>query len=261
METLVVYDKILPETAEFFVEVGTTLGGYYLALKNKFNSEAHLPSIGTDGYELLTTGSTATQYAITNVSTINYLPIGSSCNLTFTDPTMDLIASARELMFRTALGIAVGNNSLVQTVSGLQFTTAAVYESQYVYLGIAVVLTGIAVFLVTLTFTGYSTLGRSVSMSPLETAKAFNAPILDSADSNADVNSLMQLVGEKSVRYGAVLIDAAAPGFGGVYAAGKDGTHATSAYIPSDIDSRRMRLGMAEEGIVQMPRKGWKFSG
>jgi hypothetical protein len=239
----------------------TTLGGYYLALKNKFNSEAHLRYVGADGYELLTTGSTSTQYAITNISTGDGLDIGSSCALTFNDPTMDLIASARELMFRTALGIAVGNSSLIQTVSGLQSNTPTVYESQYVYLGIAVVLTGIAVFLVTLTFAGYSTLGRSVSMSPLETAKAFNAPLLESADSNADVNSLMRIVGEKSVKYGAVPVDAAAVGYGGIYPVGKDGTQATSAYIAGEIGGRRMRLVLEEEGIVQAPQKGEKFLG
>jgi len=231
----------------------TTLGGYYLALKNKFNSEAHLRWAGAVGYELLTTGSTATQYAVTNVGTGDGLDIGSSCALTFTDPTMDLIASARELMFRTALGIAAGNSSLIQTVSGSQFTTPAVYESQYLYLGIAVILTGIAVSFVTLTFAGYSTLGRNVSMSPLEIAKAFNAPLLESADSNADVKSLMRVVGERSVKYGAVSID--------TYAVGKESTEARMAYGASEIDGEQTRLEMADERLVQMPWKGWKFLG
>lgn len=237
----------------------TTLGGYYLALKNKFNSEAHLRWVGAVGYELLTTGSTATQYAVTNVATGDSLDIGSSCALTFTDPTMDLIASARELMFRTALGIATGNSSLTQTVSGSQFTTPAVYESQYLYLGIAVILTSIAVFFVTLTFAGYSTLGRSVSMSPLEIAKAFNAPLLEGVDSNADVKSLMRVVGERSVKYGAVSIDAAVD-TAGTYAVRKEDTQARMAYVASD-DGGQTRLEMADERLVQMPRRGWKFLG
>jgi hypothetical protein len=259
-----IFDDIISHKINIDFDVAefgpTTLGGYYLALKNKFNSEAHLRWVGAVGYELLTTGSTATQYAVTNVTTGDGLDIGSSCALTFTDPTMDLIASARELMFRTALGIAAGNSSLIQTVSGPQFTTPAVYESQYLYLGIAVILTGIAVFFVTLTFAGYSTLGRSVSMSPLETAKAFNAPLLESADSNADVETLMQVVGERSVRYGAVFIDAATD-TGGIYAVGKEGRQARTAYVVSEIDGGLTRLEMADERLVQMPRKGWKFFG
>ena len=169
----------------------------------------------------------------------------------------DIINSARELMFRTALGIAAGNSSLLQTVTGTQTTTPAVYESQYLYLGIAVILTGIAVIFVTLTFTGFWLLGRAVSMSPLETAKAFNAPLLENADSNADVKALMTVVGERSVRYGAVSVDAS----GATYAAGKAGIQASTAYIPSENGGEQTRLEMADERIMQMPRKGWKFTG
>nr|KAK5436956.1 hypothetical protein LTR18_009321 [Exophiala xenobiotica] len=236
----------------------TTLGGYYLALKNKFNSEAHLRWVGAVGYELLTTGSTATQYAVTNVTTGDGFAIGSSCDLSFTDPTMDLIASARELMFRTALDIAAGNSSLIQSVSGAQSNTPAVYESQYLYLIIAAILTGIAVFVVTLTFVGYSVLGRSVSMSPLEIAKAFNAPLLESADSNADVKSLMCVVGERSVRYGAVSLDGSLD-TGDTSAVGKNEMQARQAHVPSEIEGGQKRLEMADERLVQMPRKGWKF--
>jgi hypothetical protein len=230
----------------------TNLGGYYLALKNKFNSEATLRWVGAVGYELLTSGSISAQYAITNVTTPERdLDTGSSCTLTFADPTMDIINSARELMFRTALGVAAGNSSLLRTVAGTQTTTPVVYELRYLYIGIAVALTGIAVFFVTLTFTGYWHLGRAVSMSPRETAKAFNAPLLENADSNADVKALMTVVGKRSVRYGAVSINAP----GDTYAAGKEGIHASTAYIQSENDGGQTRLEMAEERIVQMPRK------
>jgi Protein of unknown function (DUF3176) len=260
--TSTIFDDIVSHKININYDVAefgtTTLGGYYLALKNKFNSEAHLRWVGAVGYELLTSGSTSTQYAITNVTTPEGdLDIGSSCALTFADPTMDIINSARELMFRTALGIAAGNSSLLQTVTGTQTTTPAVYESQYLYLGIAVILTGIAVIFVTLTFTGFWLLGRAVSMSPLETAKAFNAPLLENADSNADVKALMTVVGGRSVRYGAVSVDAS----GATYAAGKAEIQASTAYIPSENGGEQTRLEMADERIMQMPRKGWKFTG
>ncbi|EXJ79179.1 hypothetical protein A1O3_08680 [Capronia epimyces CBS 606.96] len=244
-----------------YAEAGpTTLGGYYLALKNKFNSEAHLRWAGAVGYELLTTGSTATQYAVTNATTdTSAVDVASSCGLSFTDPTDDLLASARELMFRTALSIASGNSSMIQTVSGTQFTTPAVYESHYLYLGIAVILTGLAVTFVTLTFVGYQTLGRSVSMSPLEIARAFNAPLLESSNSNSDVKSLMRAVGERSVRYGAVSVDATADT--GAYVVGKDGSsQARTASTASNVDGGHTRLEMADEAVVQMPRKGCTFS-
>ena len=236
----------------------TTLGGYCLALTNKFDSVAHSRFSGAIGYELSTTGSTATQYAITNVTTGDDTAIAYTCELSFADPTMDLIASARELMFRTALDIAAGNSSMIQSVSGTQSNTPAVYKSQYLYLVIAVILTGIAVFFVTLTFAGYSVLGRSVSMSPLETAKAFNAPLLESADPNADVKSLMHMVGERSVKYGAVSVDGPV-NTGNTLAVGKNERRARQANVPSEIDGGQKRLEMADERLVQMPQKGWKF--
>lgn len=145
----------------------STLAGYYLALRNELNSEAHIRFGGAVGYELTTTGSTATQYAIADEDGDT-----NSCGLSFADPTMDLLAAARDLMFRTALSAGARNSSFIQSVPGMQSNAPAVYHSQYLYLGIAVMLTSLAVFFTTLTFVGYSTLGRSVSMSPLETAKA-----------------------------------------------------------------------------------------
>lgn len=41
-------------------------------------------------------------------------------------------------------------------------------------------------------------------MSPLETAKAFGAPVLDGANSNAECDSLLRDVGSMPVQYGAV---------------------------------------------------------
>lgn len=41
-------------------------------------------------------------------------------------------------------------------------------------------------------------------MSPLETAKAFGAPRLDGANSNAEVQSLLRAIGPMPVQYGAI---------------------------------------------------------
>lgn len=48
--------------------------------------------------------------------------------------------------------------------------------------------------------------GRAASMSPLKTAKAFNAPLLRSHDSNASIDNLLTDVGERPVRYGAISV-------------------------------------------------------
>ena len=56
-----------------------------------------------------------------------------------------------------------------------------------------------------LVFVGWWHVGRTVSMSPMETAKALKAPMLEILDSNEDANMLLQEVGDRLVRYGAVI--------------------------------------------------------
>jgi hypothetical protein len=227
-----------------------TLAGYYLALRNRFDSEAQLKFGGAIGYDLSTTGSAATQYAVTETN--DGSSPGNNCSLYFKDPTSDIIASARELMFRTA--IAAANSSTIQHVAASQTITVAVYLSQYRYLAVASAITAATIVVVTLTFYGYWHLGRKVTMSPIETAKAFNAPLLRNYDSNAPVNSLIREIGNRSVRYGAVTVSVALEGD----VARKESLHATTPQVTSDW---QMRLELADEQFVHAPRKGWTFSG
>ncbi len=50
------------------------------------------------------------------------------------------------------------------------------------------------------------TLGRRVSLNPLEFAKAFRAPLLDGANSNADRSQLAAQAGHVRVKYGAAAV-------------------------------------------------------
>ncbi|MCJ1340724.1 hypothetical protein MMC09_006020 [Bachmanniomyces sp. S44760] len=174
----------------------TTLGGLWLALSNKWDSTAHLRYVGAVGYELAATGSTANQYAMLDPGDESN---GSNCTLRFSNPMNDLVNSARELMFRTAVGAA--NSSNIQHISARQVASHPIYQSEYLFLGLATAITAFAVSIVTLTFNGYWRLGRPVTMSPVETAKAFNAPIWRNKDSNAKTKALLKEVGSRSVRY------------------------------------------------------------
>lgn len=65
--------------------------------------------------------------------------------------------------------------------------------------------TVLATIWVAIVFLSLWQLGRDMSMSPIEIAKAFAAPSLATAtDSNASVETLLQEVGNLKVRYGAV---------------------------------------------------------
>lgn len=176
----------------------STLAGFALALANQYNSVANIRWVGAVGYELTNTGSTASRYV--NTSTVS--AYNSNCSLAFNDPMQELLAAARELMFRTAIAAANGTN--IQTVSAQQITRAAVYESHYAYMVGALAITLLAMLLVLPSFHGYWQLGRQVSMSPLEIGKAFGAESLNPINSNARADQIVKRLGDNEIRYGLV---------------------------------------------------------
>ena len=82
------------------------------------------------------------------------------------------------------------------------------YNSDYVYLSVAVVFTLLSTFATIPVFLGWWKLGRNVSLSPVEIAKAFDATALVSSDSNLPAKDLLNEVGERQIRYGAVSLSA-----------------------------------------------------
>ena len=199
-------DKVhnLTEVALNTMSGPTTLGGFYKALRDTYASTANLRFTGSRGYEVLTTGATSNRYAVLEGSNSdsdsdNYL--GLDCSLFFTDPSNDIIAAVRDMMFRTAISAA--NSSDYQSVTAQETSTLPVYESSYLYLGLAVLFTALGWLAVFPVFIGWWHVGRTVTMSPIETAKAFGAPKLRNSDSNADAEALLKEIGHHVVRYGA----------------------------------------------------------
>lgn len=152
--------------------------------------------VGAVGYEILTNGATAARYAIPG----DLITPASECSMSFGDPTDELLAAARELMFRTAL--AAGNSSNTQTIAASQVQTALVFRSQYLYLALAVLVTSLGILIVLPTFHGFWLLGRRVTMSPIETGKAFGALKLRSNNSNSTARELVREIGRRPLRYG-----------------------------------------------------------
>ncbi|KAK0854832.1 hypothetical protein LTS02_011346 [Friedmanniomyces endolithicus] len=194
-----IIDDIVNEIADYPVVTmpgPTSLGGYAFALNNRFEGASHIRFVGAVGFELISTGATGPQFA--NMDDVHEYETGM-CNIKFNDPVQNLLAQARELMFRTSL--AFGNSSNVQTISGTAARTTNVYRSHYEFLAAAVALTLVSVLVVLATFNGFCSLGRSVSMSPIEIVKAFGAPLLAAEDSNAKAKELVESAGGRPVRY------------------------------------------------------------
>ncbi|KIY01985.1 uncharacterized protein Z520_02123 [Fonsecaea multimorphosa CBS 102226] len=174
----------------------TTYGGIFLALANQYNTDLSFSFGGAIGYQFEGAQSEA---SIAYARGIEQQP---SCDVYFTDPLADFLAGARELIFRTA--VAAANSSNTQHVNAQAFGNHTVYQTDYLFMALATLASLLGIFSVLCTFHGSWEIGRRVSMSPVETAKAFNAPLLRSSDSNASAETLLKQVGHRPVKYGLV---------------------------------------------------------
>jgi Protein of unknown function (DUF3176) len=212
----------------------TVLGGFVLGIISQFNSSASIAFGGAVSWEMVTTGPLAHIYASND--TVN-------CSLSFSDPTYDILAAMREIAFRHA--IATSNNTNMQKVEGIVIGTVTAYKSNFIYLAIACAVMLVGAMATLSIFYGWWELGRKMSFSPIETAKAFNAPMLQSHNWNGDAKTLLAEVGTKQVRYGEVLTVNGAPLL----------AHVT---VPAFTPVER-RLEMVDPSWARLPTAGVRY--
>ena len=148
--------------------------------------------------------------------------------MTWSDPTADVVAALQELTFRNAVYNTNDSTPLLKVKSegadrpqrllrreddyeedrepggGTETLTINVYSSHYGYLAAALAVMLVATLAVFPLFYGWWRLGRDVSMSPVEIAKAFKAPHTEGGDANANVDRLLRQIGKRKARYGVV---------------------------------------------------------
>lgn len=246
------------------------LAGYWLALQNKWASTSRLRWVGAVGYEVTGTGfSTPASYAILSTQDFS---AGTNCSLHFRNPLDDMVQSARELLFRASVGAAQTDPSVntQHITSATQTLKTGVYRSHYAYLVGACATSLIATVFITALFHGYWQIGRPVSMSPIETAKAFDAPLLRGCDSNATAAELLTAVGGEPVIYGAVMTmensDASDPEASSIErVTAQRGKYEDTFYhgVTSGNHEEQVvsRLMVARPGMVELPVKGQRFVG
>ena len=254
-------------------------GGLFLALSNQYSAHAEMYFDGVYNYIVDASGSAASQHADVSIhpGSVKEFPPTNQCQLSYEDPLDDVLKGARELLFRTA--IAAANLSNVQHVTAQQITIEARYESHYDFLAGGVLVTVLAMLLVSFLFQGYWVLGRSSTMSPIEIAKAFkiprlsirlnctpatpstvhsrhmltgicSAPLMRNEDSNAEAKAFMKEIGGRLVRYGAINSEASRP---------ESYSDSTQMLVPDDTP--RLRLEIADPHLVLPPMPGWRFTG
>jgi hypothetical protein len=210
----------------------TTHGGMWLYLDALYKSSMYADYSGVKGWRGGYDGAASYRY-VNDVGSMGWSSLDEGATLSFRDPTDDAMNTVREIAWRTALYIPQDNIKTQNTRSRLknqtktewadaysqqvevrQETKQIVYKSQYAYLGVAVALTLCASLCVLALSLGWWKLGRDVSLSPIEIAKAFAAPLLQDTNSNHSAKAILKDLGEDKLCYGTAWDDG-----GGVSAA------------------------------------------
>ncbi|KAM0199297.1 hypothetical protein ACHAQI_012109 [Fusarium lateritium] len=201
-------------------------GGIFITLQSMFSAMVTLRFAGAVGYDMSTSGITALRYSRQGAGDASSLCQNQ-------DPTHDILMTARELIFRLALQ---SNNTdvVAQSVRVSQRGTEVVYTSDFLFLGLALMLIGLSAISVLPLLMYWWRLGRDVSLSPVEIARAFSAPELMKSGSNSDAGRLMKDIGAKEVRYGVV----------------------SSKSMDGDWGQVTSELAFAHPSVAQAPQKG-----
>ena len=129
------------------------------------------------------------------------------CGDVYTRPTPDIIDAMEEVLFRMAYNPSPELFSIeTQNFSAYQVTPTLVFHSNYHYLGIAVSVMALASLAVLTTLWGWWELRRQVSLSPVETAMAFGAPLLQQASKEVNASDLINDIGDLRVKYSGVIV-------------------------------------------------------
>lgn len=205
---------------------GTTYIGYVTTVNSLYGTQINVTNAGAAGWEFDRSGAFGAFY-------LDYLPDVTNLEaITFRDPTNDVVRGMRELMFRMAIAAAqnptsgawIGSNvrpGANKTTGGVYNSSApafnitatahetrslTVYGTDYLYLGLGLAWVMLVVALIAPIFWGFWHLGRTVSLSPLEIAQAFDSPLFAGVGTNIRLEGLRKAVGSRKVRYGEVLV-------------------------------------------------------
>jgi hypothetical protein len=131
-----------------------------------------------------------------------------NCPLKWFSPTDYVLNSMQDFMFRAALRAA--NDTDSQTFSVRRAKRKQVFHSVYGYLAAASTITLFGTFFVLIMLPGRWSLGRTVSLSPLETASAFCAPLMERVRYNdITIDGILEDIGQTRVKYvdGLMVVD------------------------------------------------------
>jgi hypothetical protein len=187
-----------------------TIGGLYLAATTLFAANASYEWAGAHGNVMSLPDTLSNQFvqitANNDSADISQFLIPQPCNCSWGDPTTHILSSLNEIAFRVSLlaaAVEFRNTSQLpapQILEMLQLSSINVFHSEYHYLLGSSLLSAFFVLLVAPTFWGWWKLGRSVTLNPIEIAKAFDAPFFQGPGSNFTEIELVRNTGSRLLR-------------------------------------------------------------
>jgi len=128
------------------------------------------------------------------------------CSIAWVSPSSFILASISEVLFRAAYLFPGPNGTADANVEPQIFTatfngTEIWYDSDLRTLGAAILIMLLGVFSVILLLWGWWDLDHHVTLSPLETGKAFGAPILLSAGPEKEALGIVARIGHERVAH------------------------------------------------------------
>lgn len=173
----------------------TTIGGFQFAMSYLFDSTATL-SFGGAVSSVTLEGALASQMFIENSDNWVFN--------TYNDPMKIMLDALQEITFRASLRAGKDNGTETdrQTVPYRGYGLHTVYRTNNMYMGAAAAVSIVSLFAVAATFWGWWELGRDMTLSPLEIAKAFDSPLLKQAGSNVPAGHMSKSVLATRIRYG-----------------------------------------------------------
>lgn len=138
------------------------------------------------------------------------------CAPAWKDPQDKILSSLNQLMFRTGVHAAQTYNEtylksrldpgleITYSVEGSPPNTVNVFKSNFSWFAGAAVMELFTISTIAFTFWGYWRLGRHVSFSPVDLARAFDAPLLPAGASEAEKLAARRQSRALRVQYGVV---------------------------------------------------------
>ncbi|KAF2246723.1 hypothetical protein BU26DRAFT_52044 [Trematosphaeria pertusa] len=220
------------------------LQGTLAALGTVYRSEAYLvrsqtPDFEAAGYDYTTQNRSAPFWANMFLNTVQPQSI-ARCPLVWDSPVEHVMMRILDLMFKTAYSVALTSedkNSYKQTFDAVYSGQELWYITDFGWLAASVAVMVLGSIAAMSLLWGWWQLDRYVTLSPLETGKAFGAPVLTTAGPEQEARAIIKEVGHERVAHdGDELV-----WNGTVYATGIAGT-----------PRNKYRSGAEESGLGEM---------